>query len=257
MTTLIFLARAYMSLLDRYDHNEAEVFLRDACSLATPNRRFEDLFEQIHQHFQQMQIFSNSDDSLRIQGNSTKLNRNMSESVSDCLQSNGNDEIDENTLTIDYHDDIFLENIAHLLIFHPVRHRSSFSASQTSSVCSLERNSRLTWRFNRSVDHPSDIAGQERFVGHLTCEDRRTSLFWLDFVYQEAFLTTYRTFLTPNDLIDKLIQRYIFFAQIQAKPKLARYAFSLLIRVIDEIESVVFSHFLHATLTCLVSLVIN
>ena len=172
-----------MSLFDRYNHNEAELFLRDACSIATPHRRFEDLFEQIHQHFQQMQIFSNSEDSLRIQDNSTKLVRKVSESVSvrstsdssaiDYLQSNGNDEIeesngDENTLTIDYHDDIFLENIAHLLIFHPVRHRSSFSSSQTSSVCSLERNSRPTWRFNRSVDHPSDITGQERFVEHLT-----------------------------------------------------------------------------------------
>ena len=54
-----------MSLFDRYDQNEAEVFLRDTCFIPTPQRRFEDLFEQIHQHFQHMQIFSNSDDSLR------------------------------------------------------------------------------------------------------------------------------------------------------------------------------------------------
>jgi Rap guanine nucleotide exchange factor 1 len=59
---------------------------------------------------------------------------------------------------------------------------------------------------------------------------------FLDFVYQEAFLTTYRTFVTPSDLIDKLIQRYTFFFQFETKIKIARYAFSLLIRVIDEIE---------------------
>lgn len=58
----------------------------------------------------------------------------------------------------------------------------------------------------------------------------------LDFLYQEAFLTTYRTFTSPSDLIDKLIQRYTFFAQYETKKKIARYAFSLLIRVIDEIE---------------------
>jgi hypothetical protein len=57
-----------MSLFDRYDQNEAESFLRDTCFTPTPQRRFEDLFEQIQQHFQRMQIFSNSEDSLRIKG---------------------------------------------------------------------------------------------------------------------------------------------------------------------------------------------
>jgi hypothetical protein len=57
-----------MSLFDRYDQNEAELFLRDTCFVPTPQRRFEDLFEQIQQHFQHTQIFSNSDDSLRIKG---------------------------------------------------------------------------------------------------------------------------------------------------------------------------------------------
>ena len=50
-----------MSLFDRYDQNEAESFLRDACLIPTPQR----LFEQIQQHFQHMQIFSNSEDSLK------------------------------------------------------------------------------------------------------------------------------------------------------------------------------------------------
>ena len=57
------LARAYMSLFDRYDQNEAESFFRDTYLLPTPQRRFEDLFEQISQHFQQLEIFPSTDES--------------------------------------------------------------------------------------------------------------------------------------------------------------------------------------------------
>jgi hypothetical protein len=61
----LILARAYMSLYDRYDQNEAELFLRDTCFVSTPQRRFEDLFEQIHQNFPPIHIFSNSEECLR------------------------------------------------------------------------------------------------------------------------------------------------------------------------------------------------
>ena len=61
----LILAQAYMSLFDRYDQNGAELFLRDTCFVSTPQRRFEDLFEQIHQHFPRMQILSNSNECLR------------------------------------------------------------------------------------------------------------------------------------------------------------------------------------------------
>jgi len=70
------LARAYMSLFDRYDQNNAQVFLRDTCLVPTPQRRFEDLFDQLQQHFQNMQIFSNSDDSLKTKELTTRLNMN-------------------------------------------------------------------------------------------------------------------------------------------------------------------------------------
>ncbi len=121
MTKIVFcfyIARAYMSLFDRYDQNEAELFLRDTCFVPTPQRRFEDLFEQIQQHFQHTQIFSNSDDSLRIKGMKIK----------NANKSNGTEEIDEsniynNTLKIDYHSDLFLENISHLLVFNVVKNK--------------------------------------------------------------------------------------------------------------------------------------
>jgi hypothetical protein len=70
-----------MSLFDRYDQNEAELFLRDTCFIPTPQRRFEDLFDQIHQHFQHMQIFSNSDDSLRVKETTVKNLNQLNESV--------------------------------------------------------------------------------------------------------------------------------------------------------------------------------
>ena len=70
-----------MSLFDRYNHDEANPFLQDVTLISTPQRRFEDLFEQIQQHFQQMQIFSTFDDAQRTKKNLTKTISTSSESV--------------------------------------------------------------------------------------------------------------------------------------------------------------------------------
>lgn len=61
--------------------------------------------------------------------------------------------------------------------------------------------------------------------------------FGLDFLYQEAFLMTYRTFISPSDLIKKLLLRYNRFSKINdtKKKKHSRYTFSLLVRVVDEL----------------------
>ena len=60
---------------------------------------------------------------------------------------------------------------------------------------------------------------------------------FLDFLYQEAFLTTYRTFISAKDLIDKLLYRYGHFSRMSdiKKKRLSRNAFALLIRVVDEL----------------------
>ncbi|KAK3601026.1 hypothetical protein CHS0354_008138 [Potamilus streckersoni] len=59
-----------------------------------------------------------------------------------------------------------------------------------------------------------------------------------EFMYQEAFLTTYRTFITPKELIDKVLYRFHKFRHHQdARQKAARNAFSLLIRIIDLMSS--------------------
>ena len=56
-------------------------------------------------------------------------------------------------------------------------------------------------------------------------------------MYQEAFLTTYRTFVQPDELVDKLLYRYNKFARARdvSKRRLSRNAFSLLVRVLDEL----------------------
>ena len=59
-----------------------------------------------------------------------------------------------------------------------------------------------------------------------------------DFLYQEAFMATYRTFITTHDLLDKLVQRFRKFnnrrddrAQQQiAYKRVAHCAFSLLVK---------------------------
>uniref|UniRef100_T1J7M1 CRK SH3-binding GNRP n=1 Tax=Strigamia maritima TaxID=126957 RepID=T1J7M1_STRMM len=58
-----------------------------------------------------------------------------------------------------------------------------------------------------------------------------------DFMYQEAFLTTYRTFITPLELVKKLLYRYNKFSitSDMTRQRAARNAFSLLVRVVDDI----------------------
>jgi hypothetical protein len=74
-----------MSLFDRYDQNEAELFLRDTCFVSTPQRRFEDLFDQIHQHFPHSQIFSNSSECLKNKDTLMRNINNESVRISNCF----------------------------------------------------------------------------------------------------------------------------------------------------------------------------
>jgi len=55
------------------------------------------------------------------------------------------------------------------------------------------------------------------------------------FAYQEAFLTTYRTFITPIDLIIKLIRRFNHFYYQNDKKSRYREAFALIVRVVNDL----------------------
>ncbi|XP_031627497.1 guanine nucleotide-releasing factor 2-like isoform X6 [Contarinia nasturtii] len=57
--------------------------------------------------------------------------------------------------------------------------------------------------------------------------------------FGEAFITTFRTFITPLDLIEKLTHRYsLFCCQInETKQKAAKESFSLLVRVVNDLTA--------------------
>ena len=55
--------------------------------------------------------------------------------------------------------------------------------------------------------------------------------------FGEAFLLTFRTFIEPFDLVDKLIYRYNFFScqNNDLKQKTAKESFSLMVRVVNDL----------------------
>jgi hypothetical protein len=90
-----------MSLFDRYDQNKAELFLRHTCFASTSQQCFEDLFEQIHQHFPQTELFSSTEKEI--------LTKNLDNLSMDRLI------IHEENIN-----DLFLESVSHLLVFNLV-----------------------------------------------------------------------------------------------------------------------------------------
>ncbi len=101
MFLFCFAAQAYMSLFDRYDQNKAELFLRHTCFVSTTQQHFEDLFEQIHQHFPQTELFSSNEKEI--------LTKNFDNLSMDRLI------IHEENIN-----DLFLESVSHLLVFNLV-----------------------------------------------------------------------------------------------------------------------------------------
>ncbi|KAH7983694.1 hypothetical protein HPB52_013680 [Rhipicephalus sanguineus] len=86
-------------------------------------------------------------------------------------------------------------------------------------------------------DNPNDVRGlkggpADALIIHATAVPENKK----EYFYQEAFLTTYKTFVSPMDLVNKLIYRYNKFIQFSdTRQKYARWAFSLLVRVVDDL----------------------
>ncbi|XP_077505045.1 rap guanine nucleotide exchange factor 1-like isoform X3 [Amblyomma americanum] len=87
-------------------------------------------------------------------------------------------------------------------------------------------------------DNPNDVRGlkggpADALIIHATAVPENSEK---EYYYQEAFLTTYKTFVSPMDLVNKLIYRYNKFIQFSdTRQKYARWAFSLLVRVVDDL----------------------
>ncbi|XP_051965324.1 rap guanine nucleotide exchange factor 1-like isoform X2 [Xyrauchen texanus] len=82
-------------------------------------------------------------------------------------------------------------------------------------------------------DGPDVRAGSgDILLVHATETDRKDRV-----LYCEAFLTTYRTFLTPEDLIKKLRHRFTRYSHSSdsVKQRVSKNAFFVLVRVVDEL----------------------
>uniref|UniRef100_A0A3P9B201 CRK SH3-binding GNRP n=2 Tax=Haplochromini TaxID=319058 RepID=A0A3P9B201_9CICH len=92
--------------------------------------------------------------------------------------------------------------------------------------------SRITLK-QENDDGPDVRAGSgDILLVHATETDRKDLV-----LYCEAFLTTYRTFITPEDLIKKLHYRYTTFCHSPDtfKKRVSKNTFFVLVRVVDEL----------------------
>uniref|UniRef100_A0A8C8K684 CRK SH3-binding GNRP n=1 Tax=Oncorhynchus tshawytscha TaxID=74940 RepID=A0A8C8K684_ONCTS len=110
---------------------------------------------------------------------------------------------------------------------------SSEETDELSLIDHMEIMSRITLK-QESDDGPDVRAGSgDILLVHATETDRKDLV-----LYCEAFLTTYRTFITPEDLIKKLHYRYPFhFSPIPDtfKKRVSKNTFFVLVRVVDEL----------------------
>ncbi|KAK7136201.1 hypothetical protein R3I94_014752 [Phoxinus phoxinus] len=109
---------------------------------------------------------------------------------------------------------------------------TSEEVDELSLIDHDEIMSRLTLK-QENDDGPDVRAGSgDILLVHATETDRKDRV-----LYCEAFLTTYRTFLTPEDLIKKLRYRYTRFSVSSdiIKQRSSKNTFFVLVRVVDEL----------------------
>ncbi|XP_054875294.1 rap guanine nucleotide exchange factor 1b isoform X5 [Amphiprion ocellaris] len=103
---------------------------------------------------------------------------------------------------------------------------------ELSLIDHKEIMSRITLK-QENDDGPDVRAGSgDILLVHATETDRKDLV-----LYCEAFLTTYRTFITPEDLIKKLHYRYTTFCHSPdtVKKRVSKNTFFVLVRVVDEL----------------------
>ncbi|XP_029940511.1 rap guanine nucleotide exchange factor 1-like isoform X3 [Salarias fasciatus] len=103
---------------------------------------------------------------------------------------------------------------------------------ELSLIDHKEIMSRITLK-QENDDGPDVRAGSgDILLVHATETDRKDLV-----LYCEAFLTTYRTFITPEDLIKKLHYRYTTFCHSPDtfKKRVSKNTFFVLVRVVDEL----------------------
>ncbi|XP_068082777.1 guanine nucleotide-releasing factor 2 [Anabrus simplex] len=145
------------------------------------------------------------------------------------------------------------ENINHVCHEEEKKHRlePKFSAAGDNSTAGVAKRSEITpdvipesnpleelditvyLVYKKPDEEGPDVRGghADALIIHATKANKN------DFLYQEAFLTTYRTFLSPLELIRKLCHRHQRFSCSSdlTKQRAARESFSLLVRVVSDL----------------------
>uniref|UniRef100_A0A1I8EAX6 Ras-GEF domain-containing protein n=1 Tax=Wuchereria bancrofti TaxID=6293 RepID=A0A1I8EAX6_WUCBA len=113
---------------------------------------------------------------------------------------------------------------------------TSLAPSETSEILEcVDVTDWLMLRAHDALSKPNEVRGGPKDALIAFATQPSGSL-----LYQEAFLTTYRSFVESDELIQKLIRRYLYMCTIkeQQSVKVARQTFSMLVRVVDELCAV-------------------
>ncbi|KAK6057176.1 RasGEF domain protein [Cooperia oncophora] len=102
------------------------------------------------------------------------------------------------------------------------------------TIYTLDASAYLVMRNREDQLKPPEVRGGPRDALIVHATEHTSSV-----LYQEAFLVTYRTFVSSHDLINKLISRYVFMSMSsdRASQSAARLTFSVLVRVVDELTA--------------------
>lgn len=106
-----------------------------------------------------------------------------------------------------------------------------------SRVQKVADNGRHHPHRHKQKPKPKPRQSHSHFHTHLPLNASVVSVHSVRAAFSEAFITTFRTFIQPIDVIEKLTHRYTyFFCQVQDnKQKAAKETFSLLVRVVNDL----------------------
>uniref|UniRef100_A0A3B1K5S5 Rap guanine nucleotide exchange factor 1 n=1 Tax=Astyanax mexicanus TaxID=7994 RepID=A0A3B1K5S5_ASTMX len=205
----------YMQFMEDYSEPQPSVFYQ------TPQS--ESIYEQRNKHLQEVYGFNDSFSS--------------SDSVHEPLPPPALPPKQRHYTATIYHPrkHSYLSGIYKMSIIHAIclipcadSELSSEELDELSLVDHDEIMARITLK-QETDDGPDVRAGSgDILLVHATETDRKDLV-----LYCEAFLTTYRTFLTPEDLIKKLHHRYPF--RLDVKKRVSKNTFFVLVRVVDEL----------------------
>ncbi|XP_038869115.1 rap guanine nucleotide exchange factor 1-like [Salvelinus namaycush] len=210
----------YMQFVEDYSEPQPSLFYQ------TPQS--ESIYEQRNKRFQEVYSFNDSyssNDSVHEPLPPPALPPKQRQLDSSAIDDSLEDTASENPLCTDTCNDSRRQKSSE-------EGPSSEETDELSLIDHMEIMSRITLK-QKSDDGPDVRAGSgDILLVHATETDRKDLV-----LYCEAFLTTYRTFITPEDLIKKLHYRYTRFSHSPDtfKKRVSKNTFFVLVRVVDEL----------------------